>query len=295
MSEPKPTATRQFAYLAIAKVNKDKIDDLQQRLKEINVQTTAVMRGQNPPQVDLPFNKLTSVHYARFVLIENKQTGDPFLAFSTDYDGPEGDDKCSEETAYRIHINEIDRELGVGLSSVFQYCEGFDKNRLPKFLNKHRIHAKTFYTGSQGRSCNQILWEAQLRKHIDEILDSQDWKGKGPAAIRDEVRKGLAKNYSIIPNFPPQPDRRVWLKRLKIKAVLGLLAFTTVFILMRSYLKIDFTWLPWTLFGFATLGIILVWRFRVLEKTDPQFQPGYSANTHQKFAKVSEEIGRAHV
>ncbi len=287
MSEPKPTATRQFAFLALVKVDKNKIDALKRRLKEINTQTTAVMRGQNSKQ-DLPFNNLTSVHYARFVLIENKQAGDPFLAFSTDYDGPEGDDKCSEEKAYRMHLKELEKEVGIGLSSVFQYCQGFEETRLAKFLNKHRVYAKTFYCGSQGRSRNQILWEAELRKRIDEILASQDWKGKGPDAIRDEVRMKLASKYKTIPNFPHQPDRKVWAKNLKIKGVLCVVALSAVFILMRSYWKIDISWLSWTLFGLASLSIILVWRFRTLEKTDPQFQPGYSQNTHERFAKVSE-------
>ena len=107
MKEPKTTATRQFAYFALARVNEDDLDALRTRLKEIDVQTTAVMRGQSQGQEDLPFQNLTTVHYARFVVIDSKQNDGPLLAFSTNYDGPEGDDSCSERKARKRHIEEL--------------------------------------------------------------------------------------------------------------------------------------------------------------------------------------------
>ena len=82
MKEPKTTATRQFAYLALVRVNEDDLDALRTRLKEIDVQTTAVMWGRTPKQVHLPFQNLITVHYARFVVIDNKRNGGPPYTFT---------------------------------------------------------------------------------------------------------------------------------------------------------------------------------------------------------------------
>ncbi len=284
MKEPKTTATRQFAYLGLARVKESDLDALRIRLKEIDVQTTSVMRGKSPGQVDLPFQNLTSVHYARFVVIKRNEVH--LLAFSTNYDGPEGEDSCSEGTALKRHIDELVREAGPGLESVFQYCEKYRRGKLAHFLKKHRVRAQTFYVGSQGRSRDQVLWEADLRRRVDEILDGGDWKGKGPDTIRKEVREKLGD----IPSFPPQPDREAWARKVKIGA-----AIVAVALLAAALVS---TWPPWNIetagplwlaIGLlVVLALLLVWRFRYKEKTDLQFQPEYTARTHEQFAHASE-------
>ncbi len=246
------------------------------------------MRGLEPKTVDLPFQNLKTIHYARFVIIDDSKYGRPQLAFSTNYDGPEGDSTCTESIALRLHLEELEREALPGLNSVFQYCEGFRENNLQKFLKKHQVRAKTFYVGAQGRSRNQILWEASLRRDVDKILDSKVWGKKGPNQIRDEVRLLLEPKYDTIPAFPAQPDRRLWAKRIIKKLTFFAITLTCLLIFLYSTGRIDPKWSGFFILGLLAFGVLSVLRFRQLEKSDPQFQPEYSSKTHEHFTKVSE-------
>ena len=288
MTQPKTTATRQFAYLALASVNEQDLENLRQRLSEIDEQTTDVMRGNTPSQVDLPFHELTTIHYARFVIIESN--GGHMLAFSTNYDGIEGDENCSERVARKLHFAELEKLAGSGLEDVFQYCVGFRRGELNKFLAKHSVKAKTFYVGSRGRSLSQVRWEAELRRDVDAILDSGDWQDKRPEEVRHEVRKKLESKYESIPSFPPQPDREAWGR--KVAWVLGLGASAA------SAAILYITWPPWNpatakwlWIGVAALVVLVVAllrRFRNKEKTDPQFEPTHDTQTHERFRVASE-------
>ena len=287
VKEPKTTATRQFPYFALARVKKGALAALRTRLKEIDVQTTAVMRGQSQGQVVLPFQNLMTVHYARFVVIGGRQNDGPMLAFSTNYDGPEGDDSCSERTALKRHIEELVSEARTGLESVFQHCRGFRKGKLAQYLNKNRIRAQTFYVGSQGRSRDQILWEAELRRRVDGILDAGNWSRKDPEKIRDEVSKKLKPHYNNIPSFPPQPDREAWRRKVKTVGVLAAVALLAAVLIL--------TWNPDTasplwirIAAVAATAIVLLGWFRHKEKIDPVFEPKYTTETHQHFAWASQ-------
>lgn len=288
MTQPKTTATRQFAYLVLASVNEPELENLRQRLSEIDEQTTDVMRGNTPSQVDLPFHELTTIHYARFVIIESK--GGHMLAFSTNYDGIEGDENCSERVARKLHFAELEKLAGPGLENVFQYCVGFRRGELKKFLAKHSVKAKTFYVGSRGRSLSQVRWEAALRRDVDAILDSGDWQDKKPEEVRHEVRQKLESKYESIPSFPPQPDREAWGREVAWVLGLGASAASAVILYI--------TWPPWNpatakwlWIGVAALVVLVVAllrRFRNKEKTDPQFEPTHDTQTHERFQVASE-------
>ena len=99
----KTTATRQFAMLVLAPVDPGKLAELKELLQEIGRETIAGMAGQPPSKPILSFKDIETVHYARFVLLDQNSRTGPMLAFATDYDGPEGDDKCSQSRAYRHH------------------------------------------------------------------------------------------------------------------------------------------------------------------------------------------------
>src|SRR4051794_18520760 len=101
---PKTTSTRQFAGLVLARVKPAKLDTLRDLLKQVGDQTIALMRGEPAPDPIIPFDKLETIHYARFVLLEHDPKQGPMLAFSTNYDGPEGEDTCSEGRALDHHV-----------------------------------------------------------------------------------------------------------------------------------------------------------------------------------------------
>ena len=313
---PKSTATRQFAGLVFARVEPGKLGTLRDLLQQVGQETIDLMRGEPPADPIVPFRQLGSIHYARFVLHDQDPKVGPWLAFSTDYDGPEGEDACSEGRALRFHLDELVREAGPGLTRIFSCCEGF-RGDLRDFMKGNRVKASTFYVGSSGRSRHQIEWEAELRRRVDGILDQNDWRHTAPEAVREAVIQQLAAKYPEycdaagkldLPYFPAQPNLEgkiaalQWFGRALVAGLLAL-AVTAAW-----------TWLPlpsWALesslfavvvrgfvagvVGIAALGLpvlLLARRFRKAELSDPQFQPKFSEATHEHFRVASADENR---
>jgi len=280
VSLPKTSATRQFAGCVLARVRPDQLASLKQLLQQIGAETTRAMQSLPVTTPLVPFTRLRTVHYARFALLEHDQQTGPQLAFSTNYDGPEGEDDCSESRAFKLHVEELVTEAGAGLERVFAHCEGFRSGKLSEFIKSRQRPASTFYVGSSGRSRDQILFEATLRRRVESILDAGNFRKAEPEVVRTEVLARLKPDFPEIPRFPAQPDLtgRVKLARYVLGGlvlVLGALIVATT-----------------GLYGItATLLIVLglAFYFRHLELTDPQFQPSYSERTVKDFSVASAE------
>jgi Dyp-type peroxidase family len=290
----------------MAPVVTGKRGELERMLQKVDGQTIQLMRGWPVPDAIIPFDKLTTIHYARFVLLDPDETTgpaktEPVLILSTNYDGPEGEDACTRSRALSHHVEELVRHAGDGLDQIFQCCQGYRKGQLASFLEENQTVASTFYVGASGRSRNQILWEAALRHEVDAILDENAvaWSKISPAEVRTRVRQRLAEDYPTIPSFPAQPDLTG-----KVRSFQAALAAVAFVVLAGAF------WLAWrlepvavgglwehvvhaaevvgiTLVGLGAPILLLLGYFRHLEKTDPQFQPVNSKETHQHFAKVS--------
>ncbi|HEY3496125.1 MAG TPA: hypothetical protein VGK73_15610, partial [Polyangiaceae bacterium] len=302
---PKTTATRQFAGLVFARVEPEKLETLRDLLQTAGRETIEGMRGHPPADPIVPFRRLASIHYARFVLHDSDPKVGPWLAFSTDYDGPEGEEGCSESRALAFHLDELVREAGPGLERIFACCAGYGGD-LRSFLKRNRLGASTFYVGSSGRSRAQIEWEAELRRRVDAILDSRDWRHTAPEAVREAVLKELAKAYPEhcdaagkldLPYFPAQPDLEGKIASFKTTAVACAAALWGLSVFLV------WTWLkprPWAFVEapllvslvLAVVVLLTVRRFRKLEQTDPQFQPRFSEVTHEHFRVASADENR---
>jgi Dyp-type peroxidase family len=288
---PPTTATRQFGALVLAPIAPEKRAALSALLAAIDAETIATMQGRPPENAIVPFHRLRSVHYARFVVIEpgSRASGiggeRALLSFSTDYDGPEGDAGCSEAKAWQHHVDDLTAQAREGLERVLSCCEGFRPGTLAAYLGRHRRAASTFYVGSSGRSLGQIRWEAALRQRVEAILAAHDARFDAPEVVRERVVAALAAEGVAVPKFPAQPalESRVtvylWVAVAAALGALGLLVFAAVALLHVP--------LGGAVLGVA-LGVLLValaWvvRLRWLELTDPQFQPEYSERTHDHF------------
>jgi len=278
----KTTATRQFAMLVLAPVDPGKLAQLKELLQEIGRETIAGMAGQPPSKPILSFKDIETVHYARFVLLDQNSRTEPMLAFATDYDGPEGDDKCGQSRAYRHHVEDLVHHAESGLDRIFQCCEGYRSGpgNLERYFAKHRVPASTFYVGSSGRSRNQIFWEAELRRRVNAILDGNNFTRMAAEAVREEVLKKLSTDYPKLPKFPGQPDLsgKVLATKIAISVLALSLLSAATFIVGK-----------WFLLGSAVLAALTVRYFRHLERTDPQFQPVLSAQTHRDFVVASAD------
>lgn len=322
MARPKETATRQFDGLALVYVKPQRLEPLRALLALLGEQTLLRMQQRIPlAEVKLPFEKLETVHYARLVLVDRHPADEherprPLLAFSTNFDGAEGEPECSRQRALELHVAELVREAGGVLEEVFEHCEGFRKGDLAGYLKRHQRVASTFYVGSSGRSRNQILWEAALRRRVDAALDAGGFESAPPEVVREHVMKRVAadgayaafideKGELDLPSFPAQPDNEPRITALlRWLAAGGALLFLALCVgvwlwapMPAQFLRQD--WASYVLRGFssASLAVLalaaiagpLYWRFRHLEATDPQFQPELSDDTHREFRVASTD------
>jgi len=289
--------TRQFALLILVPILPGRLEELRALLQTIARETVEVMRGSPPSTQLLPFQDVDGLHYARFVIIDRPAEGaseEPaLLAFATDYDGPEGESECPEHRARNVHIDALLELSGATLSRIYQCCEGYIQSDLKRYLKRHSVPSQTFFVGAPGRSCKQILWEAELRRTVSELLDVGQWRDRSPEAIRTTIRGALEERPSYsegIEQFPAQPDLEPRVTRVAVG-----LQLAVVVVVIGLFAAGWHTSGAWSVVFYGALALLFLTplaiaaRLRTLEGRDPQFQPEFSGSTHEHLREASTD------
>jgi len=129
----------------------------------------------NPNNPLVPFAQFDTLHFARFLILDDKTVGDLriyglpvrhhplYLAFLGDIDG-------EEET----FLNELVRRSSDGLRRIFSCCHGFASDTdLMAWMKLLRSPASAAYVNTRGRTVRRIREEAALRDAIESHLASQ--------------------------------------------------------------------------------------------------------------------------
>jgi hypothetical protein len=137
----------------------------------------------------IPFRKLTTIHFARFVVFDELDgvygnNAAARFVFTSNYDQP-----------YNKHLKELITIAGEGFWQLFSHCEDFPVNAtynseaLEQYLTLKTVKNAVFYVGVGYRSVMQIRQENMLRDEIEDFIDEQQvaLKNKGPLHIRQKV------------------------------------------------------------------------------------------------------------
>ena len=195
----------QRALTVIAPIDPNKRESLQ-----------LIFRQMVPPLGDVatnpfvPFGKLSTLHFGRFVILEATETTPLQLSFSTNYDGLLED-----------HLYELDQEVGSGLSLIFSHCPDF-QNDVCAFIRTHSLQPGAFYIGHRRRSRRQIGQEASLRNEIRQFLDSNRTAAGLPLhnqsqqtirrEIQEHIRRQARFSWAVQePGLPASLDRFIGL------------------------------------------------------------------------------------
>jgi hypothetical protein len=129
----------------------------------------------NPNNPLVPFAQFDTLHFARFVILDDKTVGDLriyglpvrqhplYLAFLGDIDG--------EEEAF---LNELVKRAPDGLRAIFSCCHGFASDTdLMAWMKLMRSPASAAYVNTRGRTVRRIREEAALQNAIGSHLASQ--------------------------------------------------------------------------------------------------------------------------
>jgi len=174
--------THQVALTIIAAVKGDHVQQLAQLLE-----TMGRDAANNPL---LPFARLSGVHYARLLLLDEAHDLSgasiaPQLIFMSDVDAP-----------LDRRFDELVDLGGAGIDSIYCHCEAYPAGGLltreqrMSYLRAHIVQADAVYVNTIGRTVQQIHQEALLREAIEDFLDrnKHEWPNRAPEQIRAAIQ-----------------------------------------------------------------------------------------------------------
>lgn len=204
----------QGALTVIAKIKPGETQSLRDLLAQM-VPPNAHVESNNI----IPFAELTTIHFARFVVVDESLSVDstlrpvePFIVFSSNYDDPL--DK---------HLEQLVDVAGDGLDKIYSHCRGYpDLNGITRdarmeYLRKHMKRYAAFHTGTVGLSVERIRMEARLRDEIENFIDDQGlkrgWSSQEPRSIREDIRRHIGQtdlSWALTPPDDPPRSYRVF-------------------------------------------------------------------------------------
>ena len=170
---------RQHALTLVTPVAAGRYDELNSKLMKMRADLSAGAFKE--------FEKIDTLHYARYVLLDEKHkfsNGKTQLVFSSDYDGSEDE-----------HLTMIATKCADHLDQLYSLCEGYPApgERTPatreKYLKKWSKKDAAFYIGAPGRTLKQIKQESRLRDYIWDFLNKGKWEGKTAKEVHETVRQ----------------------------------------------------------------------------------------------------------
>jgi hypothetical protein len=149
----------QGVLTVVAEVPPERTPSLVSLLSELD----AALDGRGGPPI-IDFRALTTVHFARFVVLPPNAAGKTHLAFSVAYDGPQ-----------KVHVDELVSRAASGLGEVFAHCAGFPpsgtESDLRAYLAARSIPYGAMHVGYVGRTVADEQQEEALRLFIGRTLD----------------------------------------------------------------------------------------------------------------------------
>jgi len=217
----------------------------------------------------LPFAEFETLHFARFVILDDKTTEDIrvygltprtyplYLSFLGDVDG--------DVSAF---LGKLIKRAGKGLGKIFSCCQGFGPNTdLFDWMKQHEAPPIAAYVNWRGRTVRQIREEAAVSDALENYLNRNHATLQGLRAIElhDKLRAFVNAEQSA---------RRVTLSKeaptpigWQIKNLLHMIGFPLLALLLS----------PLLLF----LAPFYIFALRRLEKSDPVVCP----TADQKYAE----------
>jgi hypothetical protein len=161
--------TPQSNFMVLAPINRERETELRQLLDSMN---------QAPGRVDpnnelIPFAEFDTLHFARFVILDDKTTEDVrvyglaprkyplYLAFLGDVDGD-----------VNAFLGKLIKRAGRGLVKIFSCCEGFTSDtHLLAWMEQHHAAAIAAYVNWRGRTVHKIREEAALYEALESYIE----------------------------------------------------------------------------------------------------------------------------
>lgn len=253
---------KQTVLTIITEIDSKKIEQLKSMLAEI--------QGDLYNNRYLPFSKISLVHFASFVIVD--QTGSPpLLVFENNFDGDLSD-----------YLDQLFSIAGVGIDQLYQCCIGYQSQQSKSFLTSHVVPPNAYHIGNVGRAAKDVANNRELRQKLQDYLD-QFFNLSKPAKLSEtELRKNI-QSYtksdippelsSVLPPHQTLSERVIpWINLILLGLVLIVLAI-----------------------GLFPVTIILILILRHKEKTDKPYDQNVLVSNVDALMKTENQIAQNHL
>jgi hypothetical protein len=164
----------------------------------------------NPNNHLVPFASFEGLHFARFVVLEDRTLGDAakvgihrpappvYLAFLGDFDGD-----------YDEFLGELVSKAEPGLRQIFAFCEGYeDAADLGQWMKDHEVPPAAYDCNWVGRTVKQCREEQALHDALAQFLvEYKAIVGQTPKIICDDLVAFVRREQSAgrLTLTPPEP------------------------------------------------------------------------------------------
>jgi hypothetical protein len=229
----------------------------------------------DPKNSLVPFGVFRTLHFARFVILNDTTLGDLekafgpgaafpdapiYLAFLGDCDGSAG-----------ALLADFANRAGAGLRQIFAHCEGYDPNGdLLLWMRSHSVKPAANYVNWIGRTVRHIREDAELHELLTAYLASLSIDDP-PQKLHSELARAVDEREPLLTPEAPTPIAW-WARRLLCISAAALAAI--VVLLPLLVLTIGAALLVYgvvLVIAAAALAVFLV-QLRRHETTDPDVQ-----------------------
>jgi hypothetical protein len=184
--------TIQSNFMVVAPLGADQTAALRELLAEMKDQTGVVQ----PQNALVPFGQFDRLHFARFLILDDKTLHDitvygiprrdfpVSLAFLGDCDGPADE-----------FLADLVARAGDGLRRIFSHCQGFPKDAdLLTWMQQHEQPPAAAYVNWAGRTVRQVREEEVLYRALEAYIDANEveLRSEGLQERHDAMRKFAA-------------------------------------------------------------------------------------------------------
>jgi len=252
--------TPQSSFMVLATLPRSRMASMRELLATMNLEPGVV----NPDNSLVPFRKLESLHFARFVVMDDQTTGDiealygvtrpappVYLAFLGDFDG-----------SYDAFLPLLLKHASSGLRQIFSLCDGFARDAdLHAWFLSHEQSPAAYYCNFVGRTVVQTREEECLRLALRGYLSvTPGLADRSPGEIHRALRAFVEKETAAgrLKLTPPAPTPLGW----ALRHVLDWAAL--ILLVVLGVLTLPVTIIPL---------LLAAWKLRSLENSDPEFSP----------------------
>ncbi|MBC7931177.1 MAG: hypothetical protein H7Z38_11500 [Rubrivivax sp.] len=234
----------------------------------------AQIESKAPGDLRLPFASLKQLHFASFVLFEDKEYG-PYLVFENNFDGP-----------LDAYLDNLLQHAGGGLHMIYSCCLGYsargpdERHEMESYLLAHLVRPAAYHIGNVGRGAERIRREAILRDRIEGFLDRLVKAGAAhdsPTSLRQRIQQFVLDDPSPTWDAGVRP-RQTLFERVAPWAKIAALVLCAL-VLLPVLLPVAIVWL-----------IVL----RRHEKRDPKDAPPVSQAHVERLAEHEDRIVQNH-